>query len=80
MRPYKHFTLSERANLRLQLEKGLSLTSIAAELGRSPSTISRELKRNRNKDGSYNAWRGCSLYLQRRKKAAELTGAIKTRP
>lgn len=69
MQPYKHFTLEERENLRLKLESGESLTSIASQLGRSPSTISRELRRNRNKDGSYNAWRGCSLYLHRRKKS-----------
>jgi len=69
MRPYKHFTLEERENLRLKFETGSSLTAIAAELGRSPSTISRELKRNGKKDASYNAWWACCRYLHRRKKS-----------
>lgn len=68
MQPYKHFTLVERENLRIKLQEGKSLRHIARELGRSASSISRELKRNRNKNGDYNAWRGCSLYIYRRKK------------
>lgn len=69
MRSYEHFSLEERENLRLLLEQGQSLRKIAAALGRSASSISRELKRNSNKDGSYNAWRGQCLYLHRRKKS-----------
>lgn len=67
MQPYSHFTLSERENLRILLEQGKSFRQIARELGRSPSTISREMKRNGKKDGSYNAWWGTSLYIGRRK-------------
>lgn len=40
-------------------------------MGRSPSTISRELKRNGNNDGTYGPWRGCSLYLHRRKRSSK---------
>ncbi|UQZ87712.1 hypothetical protein C4J81_00150 [Deltaproteobacteria bacterium Smac51] len=69
MRSYEHLSIIERESLRIKLEAGESLRSIAGLLGRSPSSISRELKRNRNNDGTYNAWRGCCLYLSRRKKS-----------
>ncbi len=67
MRSYQHFTLEERESLRIKRGEGKSLRQIARELDRNVSSISRELKRNGNKDGSYNAWRGVSLYLHRRK-------------
>lgn len=68
MQSYIHFTLSERENLRILLEQGKGFRQIARELGRSPSTVCREMKRNGKKDGSYNAWWGTSLYLGRRKR------------
>jgi IS30 family transposase len=43
------------------------MTEIGRELGKNKPGISRELKRNGNRDGSYNPWRGTSLYLYRRK-------------
>ncbi len=43
-------TLAEREEISRGLACGLSLRAIAAQLGRSPSTISRELQRN---GGSY---------------------------
>lgn len=67
MQPYTHFTVSERENLRVLLEKGTSLRSIAQQLGRSPSSVSREIKRNGTQKG-YNAWWSTSLYLYRRKR------------
>lgn len=67
MQPYNHFTLIERESLRILITEGKSLRQIAKELGRSPSSISRELLRNKNKDGSYNAWRATTLYISRRK-------------
>ena len=67
MQLYTHFTLEERDSLRIKLEENKSLRTIAKELGRNVSSISRELKRNKNRNGSYNAWRGCTLYIIRRK-------------
>ena len=68
MQSYTHFTLDERESLRTLRERGLKLREIATILGRSPSTISRELLRNSNKKtGIYNAWGAESLYLKRRK-------------
>jgi IS30 family transposase len=67
MQLYQHFTLEERQNLRYKLDERKSLRTIAREMRRNVSSISRELTRNGNKDGSYNAWRGCTLYIIRRR-------------
>ena len=48
---YQHLTLEERYCLAEFREKGLSIRAIARMLKRSPSTISRELRRNRGKRG-----------------------------
>lgn len=68
MRSYHHFTLSERESLRIYLEQGMSCREISRRLNRSPSSITREIKRNGKKDGTMNAWWGTSLYIWRRKK------------
>ena len=43
---YNHLTISERACVYQFKQMGLSIRKIAEALNRSPSTISRELKRN----------------------------------
>ena len=48
---YQHFTLEERVCLAELKEKGLSIRAIARILNRSPSTISREISRNRGQKG-----------------------------
>jgi transposase, IS30 family len=68
MQSYKHLTIVERENLRIKLGEHKSLRLIAREMERNVSSISRELARNKNKDGSYNAWRGTCLYIGRRNK------------
>jgi IS30 family transposase len=68
MKSYSHFTLEERECLRIKFCEGKSLRTIARELGRNVSSISRELKRNGKKDGSYNAYWGWSQYRYRRKR------------
>ena len=45
-------TLAEREEISRGIASNLSLRSIAAQLGRSPSTISREIKRN----GGYDSY------------------------
>ena len=73
---YTHFTLEERKYLQQLLAEGLSFRKIAAALERSPSTISREVKRNqakyrphRKSDNKYwyNHWRANNLYIRRRR-------------
>ena len=50
MSQYTHFTTEERELSRVMKEKGYSIRKISAELKRSPSSVSREFKRNTNKD------------------------------
>lgn len=76
MLSYTHFTLEERKYLQKLLAEGLSFRKIAAILERSPSSISREVRRNQAKyrphNGAdnpfwYNHWRAQNLYIRRRR-------------
>lgn len=78
---YTHFTLEERKYLQQLLSEGLSLRKIAAILERSPSTVSREVRRNRakwkprgnpNNQYWYNHWRAQNLYIRRRREGVRL--------
>ncbi len=69
MKSYTHFTLFEREYLQQNYENGKSIRKIAEALGRSPSTISRELKRNWSKKANhYHHWHAHTNYLHRRKR------------
>jgi transposase, IS30 family len=48
---YKQLTENERYQIYTLLKVGFSLKAIAGELDRHPSTISRELKRNKGLKG-----------------------------
>lgn len=48
---YKHLSLAERHYIELERKRGKSFTHIATILGRSQSTVSREVKRNTGKRG-----------------------------
>lgn len=50
---YHQFTSQERFCLWELLEKGYSIRAISRAMGRAPSSVSRELKRNRSKKGNY---------------------------
>lgn len=75
MLSYIHFTHNERICLQNFLGEGKSLRQIALLLGRSPSTISREIKRNStkypkhksNNKFNYHHWRAQVLTICRRK-------------
>lgn len=67
MLSYTHFTLEEREILAQKLKEGKSIRWIAEYLGRSPSSVSREIKRNRSKKG-YHPWRAQNLAVRRRRK------------
>jgi IS30 family transposase len=49
--PYNHITINEREKIYHMLIEGKSLSEIARELGRSKSSISREIRRNIGKSG-----------------------------
>lgn len=68
MKSYTHFTLAEREYLEEKLKEGKSLRFIAEHLGRSPSSVSREIKRNWSKKANrYNSWHAQTNYIHRRK-------------
>ena len=78
---YTHFTLSERKYLQELLSQGLSLRKIAAILERSPSSVSREIQRNKARykphqkpDNPYwyNHWRAHNLYVRRRREQVRM--------
>lgn len=52
---YRELSLDERITIRVGLLQGLSLRKIAGQLNRSPSTISREVRRNSGPDRNYTA-------------------------
>ncbi len=63
---YHHLTISEREKILYFLAKGKSLSAIAAELGRSKATVSRELKRN-SFASEYSPHKAQEAYCKRRK-------------
>lgn len=63
---YTHFTLTERIFLYDNKKNGLSIRRIAEMMGRSPSSVSRELKRNRCRNG-YRPLKAESLAKARRR-------------
>ncbi len=50
---YSHLTQEERYQILALLREGFSRRHIASRLARAPSTISREIKRNRNRNGYF---------------------------
>lgn len=68
---YQHLSVEERIELYRLHKEGLSLRAIAKHLGRSPSTLSRELKRNsiptKIWPGGYEPARAHSLAERRRR-------------
>lgn len=64
---YTHFTLDEREYLHKKMMEHWSIREIAYSMGRSPSSVSRELKRNRSTDGRYRPLRANSRANTRHK-------------
>jgi IS30 family transposase len=66
--PYHHLTPSERQVISSMRRHGYAHGRIARALGRSQSTISRELKRNGDRDRPYNPHAGNIQYWMRRRR------------
>ncbi len=64
--PYTHLTPFDRCHIEILRQRGVSIRRIATELGREPSTISRELKRNSSPKGRYKATSAQRTYHERR--------------
>ena len=67
MRHYTHLSIEEREKLYLRRGQGAKLREIARELGRSVSTMSRELKRNERPRHPYSPSQAQKRYEKRRK-------------
>lgn len=72
MSGYVHLCPAERDRIADLRASGLSLQAIGETLGRSPSTISRELRRNACPTGAYRPQVADGAYLMRRQRAAVL--------
>jgi IS30 family transposase len=64
LRTYHHLSPEDRAVIMIERQNGNSLRSIARRLGRSPSTLSRELRRAG--PGAYDATQAAKGYRERR--------------
>jgi transposase, IS30 family len=67
MPSYTHLTPTERGQIQAFLEQGIGRQSIARRLGRNPSSICRELKRNGGNPERYQAERAQNRYHEVRK-------------
>ncbi len=63
---YKQLTSEQRYYIYLERQKGSTQKSIAKAIGVSESTVSRELKRNSGKNGSYNFMKAQEKTMERR--------------
>jgi len=72
----RYLSVAEREEIAVGLAAGESLRAIAGRLGRAPSTISREVRRNSRGRGQYRglAAQGQAQYRARRPKTAKLAG------
>jgi len=64
----RYLSVDERVRIADLRNAGLTIAVIAQDLGRSPSTISRELRRNRQVDGAYRPHGAQQLATQRRRR------------
>jgi len=71
--PYTHLTPFEGYHVELRRQGGTSIRAIARELNRSPSTLSRELKRNANHQNKYRAIPAQQRYTDVRKRSVRST-------
>lgn len=68
MNCYHHLSMEERESLLIGLQNQESLSQIATKLGRSRSTLSREIRRNGTDAGGYRSAAAHKRYLRRRRK------------
>ena len=72
MRCYSHLSDDEREQIGLAKALGHSIGTIAHAIGRSKSTISRELCRNRLPSGRYSPLHAAGAYQLRRRREARI--------
>lgn len=62
----RYLSEEERIDIADLHRSGLTVRKIAAKLGRAPSTVSRELRRNGRRDGTYRPFEGHRWAVERR--------------
>lgn len=72
MGTYRHLTRDDRDQIAVLKAAGWSQKRISGEVGKSPSTISRELRRNALDSGGYSAGVADGAYMERRQRPAIL--------
>jgi len=73
--PHSHLTAEEREMIALMRESGCSQVEIGEAIGKSQSTVSRELRRNRSNDGRYRPIAAHRKAVNRRREANSGRGA-----
>lgn len=68
MSHYQHLGMNEREKILILYTEKKSLHTISKAIGRSVSTVSRELKRNNGQNQAYSAVEAQKKYQKRRKK------------
>lgn len=71
MTEYHHLNAEERATIMISLSQGQSVRFIAQLLNRSPSTVSREIKRNNSSKRPYCATQASKRYIEQRKRSTK---------
>lgn len=77
MQQYCHFNYEERVKIQLLAKEGYTLRKIASMLGRSPSSVSREIKRNKGKRGYRPSQASRSCHHRKHRKAHKMNGDLK---
>ena len=68
--PYQHLTFSDRIHIEIEQSKGTSCKDLAKMLDKHPTTIARELHRNSDANGHYDAQEVHRLAPTRRSRAS----------
>ena len=68
--PYQHLTFSDRIHIEIEQSKGTSCKDLANMLDKHPTTIARELHRNSDANGHYDAQEAHRLAQTRRVRAS----------
>ncbi len=69
---YRHLTPEDREQIAIMRSAGHINAAIASAIGTSPSTISRELRRNALDSGRYSARAADGAYMERRQRPTRL--------
>lgn len=68
----KHLTAADRGKIEILLQEQYTNNEIARKLGRSPSSIGREIKKGLDGSGIYHAWIAQTAYTSNRKRCRQI--------